>query len=123
MRSQMAEAFYNNLTRTNDATSAGAAAENGDPVHAIVQAVMRNKGIDMAGMTSTRLTQKMFEDADRVIAFPTPYMPRWVLDDPKTEFWDVRDPYYLAGDTASNIAQTRDDIEVRVKDLITRIST
>jgi protein-tyrosine-phosphatase len=118
MRSQMAEAFYNALARTNDAKSAGAAAENGDPVHAVVQAAMRNKGIDMAHMTSTRLTQKMFEDADKVIAFPTPFMPRWVLDDPKTEYWDVSDPFYMADDGTNHIAAGRDDIEARVKNLI-----
>lgn len=120
MRSQMAEAFYNNLTRTNDATSAGAAAENGDSVHAGVQAVMREKGYDMSSMRSTRLTQKMFEDADKVIAFPTLYMPHWVLDDPKTEFWDVSDPYYTSNDGVNHIEWARDQIETRVRGLVAR---
>lgn len=122
MRSQMAEAFYNNLTRTNDATSAGAAAENGDPVHAGVQVVMHEKGYDMSDMRSTRLTQKLFEEADKVIAFPTPYMPRWVLDDAKTEYWDVSDPYYMPDDGTNYIERTRDRIEDRVKDLISRVN-
>lgn len=123
MRSQMAEAFYDGLTRTNNAWSAGAAAENGDPVHSGVQAAMREKGYDMSAMHSTRLTQKMFEDTDKVIAFPTPYMPRWVLDDEKTEFWDVADPYYLSGDAAAHIAKIRDDIEIRVKSLIEQMGS
>ena len=118
MRSQMAEAFYNSLTGTHDATSAGAAADNGVPVSPDVLLAMRDIGIDMAGMTSTRLTQKMFEDADKVIAFPTPFMPRWVLDDPKTEYWDVSDPFYMADDGTNHIAAVRDDIEARVKNLI-----
>lgn len=118
----MAEAFYNLLTGTRDALSAGAAADNGSPVHSGVQAAMREKGIDMSNMASTRLTQKMFEDADKVIAFPTPYMPRWVLDTDKTEFWDVSDPYYQPNDGTNYVEQARDQIENHVRDLIARTS-
>ena len=120
MRSQMAEAFYNSLTGTRDASSAGAAADNGSPVHSGVQAAMREKGIDMSNMTSTRLTQRMFEDADKVIVFPTPYMPQWVLNDPKTEFWGVSDPYYMPTDGTNYVERTRDQIDERVRDLIAR---
>ncbi len=118
MRSQMAEAFYNHLTGTHSATSAGAAADNGDPVSQRVAAAMDAIGIDMTGMTSTRLTQKLFEEAERVVAFPTPYMPRWVLDDPKTEYWDVSDPYYMPDDETNYIERARDRIEERVKRLV-----
>ena len=119
MRSPMAEAFYNHLTGTHDASSAGAAADNGVPVSPDIVVAMRDKAIDMTGMTSTRLTQKMFEEADKVIAFPTPYMPHWVLNDPKTEFWDVSDPYYMPDDGTNYIERARDRIEERVKKLIT----
>ncbi|PID32734.1 hypothetical protein CR956_00880 [Candidatus Saccharibacteria bacterium] len=118
MRSQMGEVFYNHRTKTKDAFSAGAMTSDGRPVHSGVIEAMKAEGIDMTEMTSTVLTRDMFDSADKVIAFPTPYMPDWVLNDPKTEHWDVSDPYYMPDDGTNYVERARDRIKQRVEDLI-----
>lgn len=118
MRSQMGEAFYNHMTGTHDATSAGAGTWEGRDVHAGVAREMKQKGIDMSGMTSTVLTREMFDEADKVIWFPTSYMPDYVRDSPKAELWDVSDPWYMPDDGTNYVERARDRIEVNVKKLI-----
>ena len=115
MRSQMGEAFYNAITGSSDATSSGAAANSGQTVPEAVVDAMREKGISMEGMVSKRLTQEMVDEADVVVAFPTPYMPKSLLDDPKTLKWDVSDPYYMPDDGMDYVSRARDRIEKRVK--------
>ncbi|MCB9819935.1 low molecular weight phosphatase family protein [Candidatus Nomurabacteria bacterium] len=118
MRSQMAEAFYNYLTDTDDATSAGAGTRNGRDIDPDVVKVMAAKGINVADKKSTELTQEMFNSADKVIWFPTSFMPDYVKGSHKAEFWDVSDPWYEPETSDDFMAQTADKIEVRVKKLI-----
>ncbi len=115
MRSQMGEAFYNHLTKSSDATSSGAAASVGQPVPNVIASAMQDKGITMGEMVSKQLTQEMFDEADVVVAFPTPYMPKSVLENPKTLHWDVSDPYYMPDDGTDYVSRARDRIEERIK--------
>lgn len=118
MRSQMGEAFYNTLTGTHDATSAGAETWEGRDVMSSVADEMAQKGIDMTGMRSTVLTRKMFDAADKVIWFPTPYMPSYVRESTKAKLWDVSDPWYMPDDGTNYVRRARDRIEKYVHELI-----
>lgn len=115
MRSQMGEAFYNQLTGTGDATSAGVVANVGHPVPSAIVEAMREKGISMGGMVSKQLSRDMVDAADAIVAFPTPYMPRELLDNPKTLRWDVSDPHYIADSDTNYVDRARDRIEERIK--------
>lgn len=122
IRSQMAETFYNVLTDTKDAISAGAMATLSDTASKRGEAVMNEIGFSMKGQRSDQLTPDMIEQADRVILFPTPYMPDYAHDNPKSEVWDVADPYYSANRTVDLDRAVRDEIKQRVEALIKELS-
>ena len=115
MRSQMAEAFYNHLTNSKDATSAGAAAAVDRYVPREISESMQEKGISMDDMVSKQVNRNMVDEADIVITFPTPYMPKSIVEDAKRREWDVSDPFYMPDDGTDYIARARDRIEERIK--------
>lgn len=91
-RSQMAEAFYNHLTGTNDATSAGVDLENSvkgnDPtVPDLVIEVMKEIGIDVSTKRRDVLTKEMVDAADRVVVITDQPMPEYVERSSKVERW------------------------------------
>jgi protein-tyrosine-phosphatase len=59
MRSQMAEAFYNSLTNSNDATSAGAIAETKDHISKRAIEAMADIGIDATSLKPKQLTEQI----------------------------------------------------------------
>lgn len=118
IRSQMAETFYNALTNSQDATSAGTMATLADHASEKGELVMNEIGLSMAGQRSDQLTKEMADDADKVIWFPTPYMPEYVTESEKAELWDVADPHYYPDRTVEVDRAVRDEIQKRVKKLI-----
>jgi len=114
-RSQMAEAFANHSGKGRlVASSAGVMlADRVDPT--VVEA-MKEKGIDISMKKPKLLTMKIVEEADQVITMgcsveklcPAPLLKRvidWGLEDPK-------------GKPVERVRQIRDEIERRVKKLI-----
>lgn len=69
MRSQMAEAFYNTLTGTNSAFSAGAMAALKDHIAERAKIVMDEISISTDGMRSDQLTEEMVKQAQSSVAF------------------------------------------------------
>lgn len=123
MRSPMAAAFYNAMTGTNDADSAGADPyPMGRPFDVVLE-VMDEKNLDLRSCYSKAVTEQMVHDADKIIAFPTSMMPTFVLEDPKTERWDVSDPYYQTGDPLERARHARDAIEDLVRQLVDSAKT
>ena len=118
MRSQMAEAFYNDATGTQDATSAGAIAEDGTEISQRCIDVMSEVGIDMAERRSALLTRELAQSADRLILFPTDFMPDYAKDSDKAELWEVADPHYNKDKGMDFVRQVRDDIRKHVELLI-----
>jgi arsenate reductase len=97
-RSQMAEAFYNALTNTNDASSAGVDLKNSvkgdDPsMPELVVEVMRERGIDVSQKRRKYLTLDMVDTADRVVAIGENYeLPEYARTSPKLLRWtDIPD--------------------------------
>ena len=96
-RSQMAEAFFNNLAKGQaEAASVGSnPAANVDPQ---VVKVMHEVGIDISGKEPKKMTLDMVESSDRVItmgcgveyACPATFVPTkdWGLEDPKGQSVD-----------------------------------
>ena len=113
-RSQMAAAFYNQLTQSSRALSAGT--RPGERVHPEVVTVMREKGVELSAVQPRLLTPELLAGAERLITMGcgeecpvAPGVPRedWPLEDPK-------------GQPLEKVRAIRDDIERRVRALIGR---
>lgn len=119
-RSQMAEAFANYYGKGKlVASSAGVMLA--DRVNPVVVEVMKEKGIDISQNQPKLLTLRMAEEADRIITMgcsveeicPTPLLKNvidWGLEDPK-------------GKPIEKVRQISDEIEDRVKELISELAT
>jgi len=120
-RSQMAEAFTNQLAQKRGIAVRGLSAGTvaGETINPTAVAVMQEIGISMAGQTPKQLTQEMADSADRVItmgcgvdaeACPARIhlSEDWGLDDPK-------------GQPIEKVRAIRDEIKTRVKAMLTEI--
>lgn len=119
-RSQMAEVFANYYGKGKlVASSAGVMLA--DRVNPVVVEVMKEKGIDISQNQPKLLTLRMAEEADRIITMgcsveeicPTPLLKNvidWGLEDPK-------------GKPIEKVRQISDEIEDRVKELISELAT
>ena len=112
-RSQMAEAFYNKLSKNGHAISAGvrnyyyrtiwhSRIKPSDPV----VKVMHEEGIDLARKRIKKLTRSMVESADDVIALMSEdeaekCLPKYVRESKKYKLWQMKD---VSGSTAYNKA-------------------
>jgi arsenate reductase len=124
-RSQMAEGWAKLLGRPLfEIQSAGIEAHGKNP-RAI--AVMKEAGVDISQQESTRVTHSMLNDADLVVTVcghadeHCPVLPSGV----KKEHWPLDDPAKATGTETEIMAQfraSRDDIRLRVKDLLSRYS-
>jgi len=118
-RSQMAEAFANYYGKGRlVASSAGVMLA--EKVNPIVVEAMKEKGIDISQNKPKLLTPQMAEEADRIITMgcsvekicPAPLLKNvidWGLEDPK-------------GKPMEKVRQIRDEIEKRVKELISELA-
>ena len=123
MRSPMAEVFYNALSRTHNATSAGVAPEpiGGGPFSSVI-AAMAEEGFSMQDCRSKLVTAEMVTAADIVIAFPTPLMPPYIISSPKTRQWKIIDPHYAPNDGTDYVRLARNEIKIKVEALIKELS-
>ncbi len=90
-------------------------------------AVMKEVGVDISDQESTRVTDRMLEQADLVVTVcghadeHCPVLP----DGTNKEHWPLDDPAKATGTEEEILAvfrASRDDIEQRVKDLLARHS-
>ena len=133
VRSQMAQAFYNHFTKTQNADSAGVNAEkyptakiptvadfdahlvakNLDPL-AVID-LMREKGIEVGTSQRTQLTKDMLCDYDLVVNIANRNQtPDWLKGD-NVVWWKIEDPHAESRELAELAC---DEIEKRVKKLI-----
>jgi arsenate reductase len=119
-RSQMAEAFANKYGKDKFIAS-GAGNKPADQVNAVVVEAMKEKGIDISQNKPKQITAQMAMDADLIVTMgcssqdvcPGPFFKPtvdWALEDPK-------------GKSIEKVREIRDDIERRVKQLITQQAT
>jgi putative phosphoesterase len=111
-RSQIAEALFAKHA-PDDLRAESAGAEPANACHPVVVEAMREIGIDLSTRRPKRLTLEMQLHADWAITLACgarcPYVPSVVED------WDVSDP---AGRPIDEVRLIRDEIELRVKDLL-----
>ena len=133
VRSQMAQAFYNHFTKTQNADSAGVNAEkyptakiptvadfdahlvakNLDPL-AVID-LMREKGIEVGASERTQLTKDMLSDYDLVVNIANRNQtPDWLKGD-NVVWWKIEDPHAESRELAELAC---DEVEKRVKKLI-----
>ena len=133
VRSQMAQAFYNHFTKTQNADSAGVNAEkyptakiptvadfdahlvakNLDPL-AVID-LMREKGIEVGASQRTQLTKDMLRNYDLVVNIANRNQtPDWLKGD-NVVWWKIEDSHAESRELAELAC---DEIEKRVKKLI-----
>ena len=133
VRSQMAQAFYNHFTKTQNADSAGVNAEkyptakiptvadfdahlvakNLDPL-AVID-LMREKGIEVGASQRTQLTKDMLRNYDLVVNIANRNQtPDWLKGD-NVVWWKIEDPHAESRELAELAC---DEVEKRVKKLI-----
>ena len=123
-RSQIAEAYYNHFTGSNDASSAGVldftSAEYGHPIKEVIQ-VMKEEGIDVSYNEVKTLTKEMVKNSEKIFVMCTKEeCPDFLLNSSKINFWDVGDPFNTNLD---NFRRIRNEIKRRVKELIEDINS
>jgi protein-tyrosine-phosphatase/DNA-binding transcriptional ArsR family regulator len=124
-RSQMAEALAERLSA--GAVRAASAGSHPKPLHPDAVAVMRARGIDLAGRRSKHLREFAAEEFDYVISLcdrvreVCPEFP----GAPKSIHWSVRDPAREPGtddETLSRFERTAAELELRIGFLLAAIS-
>ena len=118
-RSQMAEAFANRIANgTVESESAGTMPA--DRVNPLVVEAMMEKGINISDNRPKLLTEEMAGDADRVITMGCSIEETCPAIKTPSEDWDLDDP---TGKTLEEVRGIRDEIEARVRRLLSGMST
>jgi protein-tyrosine-phosphatase len=118
-RSQIAEAFYNKFTNSDDAKSAGVgygvASRYKHPTEEIIR-VMLEENIDISGNKVKALTKEMADSAEKIIIMcELTDCPKYLLDSGKTMHMPIADPY---GININYTRSVRDEIKKMILELI-----
>lgn len=112
-RSQMAAAWFNELTDPNKARAISAGTQPGERVHPEVVEVMRENGMDLAAIKPQFLSDEMARSATLLVTMgcgdACPYVPGLKKID-----WPLQDP---KGQPIETVRTIRDDIRERVAQL------
>lgn len=109
-RSQMAEAFFNQLSRDKIlAISAGS--EPASAVNPVVVKAMREVGIDISKSIPKLLTMEMIQKADKVVTMGCGVEGVCPAAFVETEDWRLEDPM---GAKLDRVREIRDEIRARV---------
>ncbi|SEB91012.1 arsenate reductase ArsC [Terriglobus roseus] len=115
-RSQMAAAFFNQLSDPQQSQAVSAGTDPGERVHAEVQTVMKEVGIDLSNAKPQKLNDELASDARLLITMgcgdQCPHVSGLRHED-----WPLRDPKGLA---LHEVRAIRDDIKTRVAELLQR---
>ncbi|MBD3361587.1 hypothetical protein GF358_02215 [Candidatus Woesearchaeota archaeon] len=118
-RSQMAEAYYNFLTNSKDAVSAGNMLdiENRYPkLPCTIVNLMSEEGIPINSQKPKTVTPEMVDVCDRMyVLCPREQCLDFVVNSEKAVFWNVKDPYNV---TFENMRKIRDKIRKKVESVI-----
>ena len=112
-RSQMAEAFFNKLSKTARASSAGT--RPAPTVNPIAIQVMKEVGIDISHAKPKLLTLEMTEAVDKVITMGCMVGGVCPASIVETEDWGIEDP---SGKGFEKFREVRDTIKRKVEHLL-----
>ena len=98
-RSQMAEAYYNHFTKSNQAISAGTdpttPARYAKPSLEVIKA-MKEDGIDISGNKVKTITADMVKNSEKIyVLCKQELCPSFLLAFNNVIFWNIRDPYKI----------------------------
>lgn len=115
----MAEAYYNHLTNSRDAMSAGVLSHTpamyGGPAAYAIDA-MRDDGIDISCQRVKPVTQEMVDEAAEIVLLcSSEEVPSFVNDGNVVGSWEIPDPFGAALD---GFIAVRDQIRTNVERLI-----
>jgi arsenate reductase len=115
-RSQMALGFFSQLAGDGAVAYSGGS-EPADQINPAAVAAMAEKGIDITGERPKRWTDEMVEAADVVVTMgcgdTCPFIPGRRYED-----WTLPDP---AGQPLDAVRPIRDEVEARVRALLTSL--
>lgn len=115
-RSQMAAAFFNALADPAKARAISAGTQPGERVHPEVVVALGERGIDVSSAKPQKLTDELAQGARLLITMgcgdACPVVPGLLRDD-----WPLEDP---KGKPVERVREIRDDVESRVRALVTR---
>ena len=115
-RSQIAAAWFNQLADPAKARAISAGTDPGERVHPEVVEAMREAGIDLDGIVPQKLTEDLAREAQLLVTMGCgDACP--VISGARVEDWPLLDP---KGQPLEIVRQIRDDIRVKVEDLIAR---
>jgi arsenate reductase len=113
-RSQMAAAWFNELTDPRKARAISAGTDPGPRVHPEVITAMREVGVDLVSAATAKLTPELAQQAQLLVTMgcgdECPYVPGAKRDD-----WPLEDP---KGKPIERVREIRDEIRDRVQALI-----
>lgn len=116
-RSQMAEAFFNQLAR-GKAKALSAGTNPGSAINPKVVEAMRETGIDISGNRPKQLTLQMVERADKIVTMGCGVEGVCPAAFVETQDWELEDP---EGKTLEEVRRIRDEIKAKVVDLLKEI--
>jgi protein-tyrosine-phosphatase len=121
----MAAAFYNRLSGSHDADSAGTEVElPGETLldrrnrlgGTVAIELLQQEGIDISHNQKTQLKPEMLGRYDHVISMANSQVtPDWLKDANNYTFWPIKDP---GATDIVKAAEARDEIKAKVEELI-----
>lgn len=134
-RSQLARAYYNYLTKTHDADSAGTGVESVRPqcttlgeyggeidsegdAFTTIKIIKDTYGVDYTDAPRTQMTPEMISNYDLVVNLAEiDQTPDWLIGE-NVIWWDISDPGKAEGDIWQAVYRVREPIEAKVRELI-----
>lgn len=118
-RSQVAEMYYNRLTGTKSAQSAGVRATLLPRASKRAEALLKEQKLSLEGHYSKQLTPELAEWADKIVLFSVPHIPKYLVGNGKVENWEIEDRGHgLEGDTTKVDRKTLQAVFERIKGLV-----
>lgn len=115
----MAEAYYNHLTKTLDATSAGV-----DPktpakypqLPSYICEAMAEEGIDVSNQHVKTVNEQIVNNAEKIFVMCSrEACPDYLVQSDKVTYWNIADPYQVETDGLKKI---RNQIRAKVQSII-----
>lgn len=117
-RSQMAEAFFNQLAKGRAIAKSAGTKPAAHTDHTVVEAMLE-AGIDIRNQRPKPLTMEMLENADRVITMGCGIEEVCPASFVTTEDWELENP---EGKPIEKVRGIRDEIKARVEALVKELS-
>ena len=118
-RSQMAEAFYNNLTKSKNAFSAGTNPNTPTKYPKIpdeIFQIMKEENIDVSHQKVKLINRHFVDEAERIFVMcKKDLCPDFLTKSDKVIYWKIEDPYQMSIDDMRKI---RDQIKVKVQSIL-----